>query len=111
MCAAQHLGKLPLAERCSATALATVRPEYPRNRVLYLVHRAEVLVNQRSIEEAVAIATQATLGAGEVSSARIDARISRVRAELARYPDQPKVAEFLDWSGQLMSTKMNGFAI
>ncbi len=111
MRAAQSLGKLPLAERCSRTALVAVRPEYPRNRVLYLAYRAEVLVAQRSIEEAVSTAVQAVLGASEVSSARIDARIGRVRAELAHYSDQPKVAEFLDWSGQIMMTKANGPAV
>jgi hypothetical protein len=105
MYAAQNLGKLSLAERCSRTALAAVRPEYPRNRVLYLTHRAELLVGQRNIEEAVFTAGQAVVGASEVSSARIDTRIARVRTELTRYANQPKVAEFLDWSGQIMATK------
>lgn len=108
--AALSLGQLPLAERSSRTALATVRPEYSRNRVSYLTSRAEVLVKQRSIDEAVTTAAQAVEGASEVSSARIDARISRVRAELGRYSDQPKVAEFLVWSGQLLATKTNGSA-
>lgn len=111
MCAAQNLGNLPLAERCSRTALTAVRPEYPRNRVLYHAHRAEVLVNQRSIEEAVSTATQAVVGASEVSSARIDARIGRVRTELSRYSDQPKVADFLEWSAQVMTMKTNGSAL
>lgn len=101
------LGELPLAERCSRTALAAVRPEYSRNRVSYLVYRAEVLVKQKTIEEAVSTAAQAVEGASDVSSARIDALIRRVRAELARYSDQPKVAEFLDWSGQIMAMKAN----
>lgn len=108
--AALYLGDLPTAERCSRTALAAVRPEYPRNRTSYLAQRAELLVGQRSIEEAVATATQAVVGASEVSSARIDARIGQVRAELARYTDQPKVVEFLDWSAQVMATKSNGSA-
>lgn len=108
---AQSLGELPLAERCGRTALAAVRPEYARNRVSYLAYRAEVLVEQRSIEEAVSTASQAVMGAGEVSSARIDASIGQVRAELARYSDQPEVAEFLDWSGQIMTTKASGSAL
>lgn len=111
MCAAQNLGKLSLAERCSRTALAAVQPEYPRDRVLYLTHRAEVLIGQRSIEEAVATAAQAVEGASEVSSGRVDARIGRVRAELARYADQPRVAEFLDWSGQVMAMQANTSAL
>ncbi|MGH3923432.1 MAG: helix-turn-helix domain-containing protein [Pseudonocardiaceae bacterium] len=111
MCAAQNLGKLPLAEHCSRNALAAIRPEYPRNRVLYLAYRAEVLVKQRNLDEAVLTAAQAVVGASEVSSARIDTRIGRVRAELARYSGQPEVAEFLDWSGQLMATKANGSAV
>ncbi|MGH3568444.1 MAG: hypothetical protein ACRDRH_20935 [Pseudonocardia sp.] len=105
MRAAQNLGKLPLAERCSRDALATVRPEYQRNRALYLACRAEVLVGQRSIEEAVSTAVQAIVGAGEVNSARIDARINTVRAELARYSDKPEVAEFLDWSATVLAAQ------
>ena len=58
--------------------------------------RAEVLVRQRNIEEAVSTAAQAVVAASEISSSRITARIGRVRAELARYSDQPTVAEFLD---------------
>ncbi|MGQ0773379.1 MAG: hypothetical protein ACT4NY_03010 [Pseudonocardiales bacterium] len=111
MRAALALGELPLAERCSRTALAAVRPEYSRGRALYLVYRAEVLIAQRNIEEAVVTAAQAVEGASDVSSARIDALIRRVRAELARYSGQPKVAEFLDWSGQIMTTKTNGSAV
>ncbi|MGH3940698.1 MAG: helix-turn-helix domain-containing protein [Pseudonocardiaceae bacterium] len=80
---------------------------HARNRASYLVYRAEVLVQQRNIEEAVSTAALAVEGAREVSSARIDARIGRVRTELARYSDQPRVAEFLDWSGQIMATKAN----
>ena len=76
-----------------------------------MAYRAEVLVGQRSIEEAVFTASQAVLGASEVSSARIDASIGQVRAELARYSAQPKVAEFLDWSGQIIATKANGSAV
>ncbi|MGH3939918.1 MAG: helix-turn-helix domain-containing protein [Pseudonocardiaceae bacterium] len=111
MRAALSLRELPLAERCSRTALAAVRPEYPRSRVLYMAYRAEVLVEQRSIEEAVATAAQAVEGAIDVSSARIDTRIGRVRAELARYSDRPRVAEFLDWSGQVIAMKANGSAV
>jgi transcriptional regulator with XRE-family HTH domain len=105
--AAQALGQLPLAERRIDAALSAVRPEYLRNRVGNLVCRTEILVEQRSIEEAVSSATQAVLGASDVSSARLDARIGQVRAELSRYSDQPKVAEFLDWSGQIMAAKTN----
>ncbi|MGH3927245.1 MAG: hypothetical protein ACRDTT_30995, partial [Pseudonocardiaceae bacterium] len=111
MRAALSLRELPLAERSSRTALTAVRPEYPRNRASYLVYRSEVLAKQRSIEEAVSTAVQAVEGASDVSSARIDTRIGRVRAELARYSDQPRVAEFLDWSGQIMATKANGSAV
>jgi hypothetical protein len=111
MCAAQYLGKLTLAERCSRTALATVQPEYPRNHVLYLAHRSEVLVGQRNIEEAVATAAQAVVGASEVSSARIDTRITRVRSELDPYSDQPNVAEFLAWSSQIMTAKTHGSVV
>ncbi|MGH3911914.1 MAG: hypothetical protein ACRDTC_00665 [Pseudonocardiaceae bacterium] len=75
------------------------------------MYRAEVLVGQPSIEEAVSAATQAAEGASDVSPARIDTRIDRVRAELARYSDQPRVAEFLDWSGQVMATKANTSAL
>lgn len=107
---ALSLGQLSLAERSSRTALATVRPEYSRNRVAYLSARAEVLVRQRSIDEAVSIAAQAVEGASDISSTRIDARIGGVRAELVRYSDQPRVAEFLDWSGQVMGAKANGSA-
>jgi hypothetical protein len=105
--AALSLGQLPLAERSSRSALAAVRPDYPRNCVSYLTYRVEVLVGQRNIEEAVFTAGQAVVGASEVSSARIDTRIAQVRKELARYANQPKVAEFLDWSGQIMATKAN----
>lgn len=56
-------------------------------------------------------AVQAVEGASDVSSARIDARLGQVRAGLARYSDQPKVAEFLDWSGQMMGAKANGSAV
>ncbi|MGH3917268.1 MAG: helix-turn-helix domain-containing protein [Pseudonocardiaceae bacterium] len=107
MRAALALGQLPLAERCSRTALTAVRPEHSRNRVSYLTHHAAVLVEQRNIEEAVFTAAQAVQDASELSSARIDARIGRVRTELTRYSDQPKVAEFLNWSGQIMATKAN----
>jgi len=107
MRAAQHLGKLPLAERCSRDALAAVRAEYPRNRALYLACRAEVLVGQRSIEEAVSTAAEAVMAAGEISSGRIDSRIDRVRVELARYSDQPQVADFLDWSADVLAVKAN----
>jgi hypothetical protein len=103
--AALHLGELAIAERSSRTALATVRPEYPRNRAGYLASRAEVLVRQRNIEEAVSTAAQAVVAASEISSSRITARIGRVRAELARYSDQPTVAEFLDWSAETLPTK------
>lgn len=109
--AAQGLGHLSLAERRSRAALAAVRPEYSRNRASYLAQRAEVLAEQQNIEEAISTAAQAVEGASEVSSARIDARIGRVRAELSRYSDQPKVAEFLDWSGQIMTAKATGFAV
>lgn len=100
--AALHLGELATAERSSRTALATVRPEYPRNRASYLASRAEVLVKQRNIEEAVCTATQAIAAASEMSSSRIHARIGQVRAELARYSDQPTVAEFLDASAEIL---------
>jgi hypothetical protein len=109
--AAQSLGQLPLAERRIRAAVHAIRPEYQRNRTSYLSHHSAVLIEQQSIEEAVAIAAQAVEGASEVSSARIDARIGQVRAELSRYSDQPKVAEFLDWSGQIMTTKANGSAV
>ncbi|MGH3943035.1 MAG: helix-turn-helix domain-containing protein [Pseudonocardiaceae bacterium] len=108
--AALSLGQLPLAERSSRTALATVRPEYSRNRVSYLTCRSEVLVKQHDLGEAVVTAAQAVEGASDVSSARIDARIDQLRAELVRYSDQPRVAEFLDWSSQIMGVKTNGSA-
>ncbi len=103
--AALYLGELAIAERSSSTALATVRPEYPRNRTSYLAGRAEVLVGQQNIEEAVSTATQAVVAASEISSSRIDARIGRVRGELARYSDQPTVTEFLDWSAETLPAK------
>ncbi|MGH4024051.1 MAG: helix-turn-helix domain-containing protein [Pseudonocardiaceae bacterium] len=111
MRAALSMGELPVAERRIRTALGAVRPEHARNRTSYLTHQAAVLVEQRSIEEAISTAAQAVEGASELSSARIDARIGRVRAELSRYSDQLKVAEFLDWSGQIMKTKVNGLLI
>jgi len=61
-----------------------------------------VLVKQRNIEEAVCTATQAIAAASEMSSSRIHARIGQVRAELARYSDQPTVAEFLDASAEIL---------
>ncbi|MGH3913344.1 MAG: hypothetical protein ACRDTC_08040, partial [Pseudonocardiaceae bacterium] len=109
--AALTLGQLSLAEHSSRTALALVRPEYSRNRVSYLTIHAEVLVKQRKIDEAVSTAAQAVEDASDISSARIDARLSQMRAELARYSDQPKVAEFLDWSGQMMGAKANGSVV
>jgi Helix-turn-helix domain len=107
MRAALHLGERAIAQRSSRTALATVRPEYRRNRAGYLAGRAEVLVGQRNIEEAVSTAAQAVVAASEISSSRINARIGRVRGELARYSDQPTVAEFLDWSAEILPTKAN----
>ncbi|MGH3900280.1 MAG: hypothetical protein ACRDTA_18955 [Pseudonocardiaceae bacterium] len=101
------LGELAIAERSSRTVLATVRPEYPRNRAGYLGRRAEVLIRQQNIEEAVSTATQAVVAASEISSSRIDARIGRVRVELARYADQPTVAEFLNWSAEVLPTRTN----
>ncbi len=105
MRAALHLGELAIAERSSRTALATVRPEYPRNRASYLVSRTLVLVRQRSIEEAVTTATQAVVATSEISSSRVTARIGQVWTALARYSDQPTVAEFLDWSAQTLPTE------
>ncbi len=107
MRAALHLGELAVAERSSRTALVKVRPEYSRNRASYLASRTEVLVGQRDIEEAIRTAEQAVVAASEISSGRIDARIDRVRVKLARYSDQPAVAEFLDWSAGVLSTKTN----
>ncbi|MGH3929775.1 MAG: helix-turn-helix domain-containing protein [Pseudonocardiaceae bacterium] len=108
--AALSLGDLPLAERCSRTALVMVRPEYPRNRISYLAGRAEVLIRQRSIDEAVATAAQAVEGASEVSSAMVDKRIAQTRAELTRYSANPRVAEFLDWSAEVLAAKTPGSA-
>jgi hypothetical protein len=110
MRAALRLGELAVAERSSRTALATVRPEYPRNRASYLEGRTEVLVGQRNIEEAVSTAVQTVLAASEVSSSQVNARIGRVQGELARYSDQPTVAEFLDWSAEVLPTKTNTLA-
>lgn len=107
MLAARQLGELSLADRCIRNALAAVGPEHPRNHTLYLTNHADVLVAQQRIEEAVAVATQAVVGASEVSSARVNARIERVRAELARYSANPEVAEFLAWSGDILATKAN----
>ncbi len=102
--AALHLGEFATAERSSRTALATVQPEYARNRASYLASRTLVLVGQRSIEVAVATATQAVVATSEISSSRVTARIGQVRAALTRYSDQPTVAEFLDWSAQTLPT-------
>ncbi|MGH3929779.1 MAG: hypothetical protein ACRDTF_07360 [Pseudonocardiaceae bacterium] len=73
------------------------RPEYPRNRILYLAGRAEVLVRQRSIDEAVATAVQV-----------VEGRIARTRAELARYSANLRVAEFLDWSAEVLAATTHG---
>lgn len=54
---------------------------------------------------------QAVQSASEVSSARIDTLIGRVRTQLARYANQPQVADFLDWPGQIMATKATGSAV
>ncbi|MGH3905472.1 MAG: helix-turn-helix domain-containing protein [Pseudonocardiaceae bacterium] len=105
--AAQSLGELPLAERCTNKALAAVGLAYPRNRASYLAKRAEVLIELRRIDEAVSTAAQAVEAGTEVSSARVDAGIDRVRAELARYSANPEVAEFLDWSAEVLATKAN----
>ncbi|MGH3991914.1 MAG: hypothetical protein ACRDSN_05555, partial [Pseudonocardiaceae bacterium] len=94
----------------SRNALAAVRPEYPRNQISYVAQRAEVLIGLRRIEEAVSAAAPAVVGASEVSSARVDACIDRVRAELARYSANPEVAEFLAWSADMLATKANGSA-
>ncbi|MGH3916961.1 MAG: helix-turn-helix domain-containing protein [Pseudonocardiaceae bacterium] len=110
MRAAMSLRQLPLAERRSRTALTVVRPEYSRNRVSYLTHHAAVLIEQQSIEEAVYTAALAVEDASEISSARIDTRLAQVRRGLAQYSDQPRVAEFLDWSGQAMAAKVSGSA-
>ncbi|MGH3916964.1 MAG: helix-turn-helix domain-containing protein [Pseudonocardiaceae bacterium] len=111
MRAALALDQLPLAERCSRTVLAAVRSEYPRSRVLYLTYHAGVLIQQRNLEEAVSTAAQAVQGAREVSSTRIDTLVGQIRVELARYAAQPRVAEFLDWSGHVMATKTTGSAV
>jgi hypothetical protein len=106
--AALSLGDLPVAERCSRTALAAVRPEYPRNRVSYLAGRVEVLVRQRNIDEALATAVPAVQGASEVSSAWVDGRIDAVRTELVGYSGIPRVAEFLDWSAEVLAARAHG---
>jgi hypothetical protein len=108
---AQSLGQLPLAERRIRAAINTVRPEYQRNRTSYLARHSTVLLEQRNLEEAVSTAAQAVVGASDVSSARIDAQISQVRGDLSPYSDQPTVAEFLDWSGQIMAAKTNGLVV
>lgn len=108
---AQALGQLPLAERRIDTALSAIRPEFQRNRAGTMVCRTEILVEQRNIDDAVATATQAVVGTSEVSSARLDARIGQVRRQLSHYADEPAVAEFLDWSGQVMASKTGTSAV
>ena len=105
MSAAQYLGRLPVAERSGREAVAAVGPGYPRNRALYLALHAGVLVKQRRVEEAASTATQAVVLAKELTSGRVDAYLHQVRTELAGYPREPGVAEFLDYTAEQWAVK------
>ena len=104
------LGKLPLADRAAGHAVAAVRPAYPRNRAHFLAQHAEVLVKQQRVEEAASTATQAAVLAKELTSGRVDAYLHQVRAELARYPREPGVAEFLHYTADQQAGKPAGWA-
>src|SRR5262249_2412589 len=103
MCAAQALGEFPHAERAWHTVHTALGSTPTRSYTLYQARLAQGLTAQRRIDEAVSVAARAVVGASEISSRRIDVQIHRARAGLAPYSANPQVAEFLDWSAQVLA--------
>lgn len=94
---AQILGDTKAAESAARAALALNDPvAYSRNHALYLIRLAEVLVEQREIDDAVAVARQATVAAATVDSARINRAIRDTAQNLAPFKDDPGVGRFLE---------------
>lgn len=66
------LNDVSAAVDAARTALALNHPVgYPRNHALYLIRLADALVKRREIDEATAVAKQATVAAAALDSARV----------------------------------------
>jgi hypothetical protein len=85
------------AENAARAAVALNDPvSYPRNRALYLIRLAEILVQRREIDEGVATATQATVAASDLDSARVKRGLQDLAQSLGPFGDDPSVGEFLE---------------
>jgi hypothetical protein len=84
------------AEESARAGLALGDPvEYPRNHALYMVGLADVLAQQRKIDESAAVASQAAAAAAELDSRRVARRLHAVARRLAPYRSEPAVGAFL----------------
>lgn len=78
------LGDFNAAEDAARTALAmNDHIAYPRNHALYLVHLADILVQRREIDEATAVAKQASVAAAGLNSPRVTRELHSVTQSLA----------------------------
>ncbi|MGI9098486.1 MAG: hypothetical protein ACR2H2_08355 [Solirubrobacteraceae bacterium] len=91
------LGDAVAAEDAARAAVALNDPVgYPRNRALYLIRLAEILVQRREIDEGVATATQAAVAAAELDSSRVSRGLRALARSLGPLGDDPGVGEFLE---------------
>jgi transcriptional regulator with XRE-family HTH domain len=90
------LGDTVAAQDAARTALTMNDPiAYPRNHALYMVQLAEVLAEQRRIDESAAVATQAAVAAADVESGRVLRGLRAVAGRLEPHRGQADVDRFL----------------
>lgn len=78
------LGDLAATEEAARTALALHDPiAYPRNHALYLTYLADALVRRCELDEAAAIAKQASIMAASLDSPRVTRQLHAVTQRLA----------------------------
>ena len=91
------LGDTVAAEDAARAAIALNDPAgYPRNRALYLIRLAEILVQRREIDEGVATATRAAVAAADLDSRRVSRGLQALAQNLGPFGDDPSVGEFLE---------------